>query len=111
MATNAAAIPAAVWKNARRLTPWRRASRSPSSAIRASTRFCRAVWGGGVNSSLDTNWVGMGPANAVVSAGSRSSKSRAMTLSFPGLLHGGECGRTQHRDRHLLDDGPVLLAL
>jgi hypothetical protein len=49
MATNAAAIPAAVLKKARRLTPWCFASRSPSSLMRASTCFCRSVCGAGVN--------------------------------------------------------------
>jgi hypothetical protein len=65
-------MPAAVWKNLRRLTPWRRASWSPSSLMRASTAFCLAVCGSGVNSSLATNWVGIGDGKDDVSAGSRS---------------------------------------
>ena len=85
MATKAAAMPAAVWKNARRLTPWCFASRVPSSLMRASTCFCFSVWGGGVNSSLETNCVGMGDGKDDVSAGSRSSSclgsSNDMALS------------------------------
>ena len=65
-------MPAAVWKNRRRLTPWCFASWLPSSLMRASTRFCCAVCGGGVNSSLETNCVGIGDAKDAVSAGSSS---------------------------------------
>ena len=49
--------------------------RAPSSLTRTSTCFCRAVWGSGVNSSLETNWVGMGEANAAVSAGKSCARS------------------------------------
>ena len=55
MATNAAAMPAALWKNLRRLMPWCFASWVPSALMRASTCFCFAVCGRGENSSLATN--------------------------------------------------------
>ena len=62
-------MPAAVWKNRRRLMPWCFASWLPSSSMRASTCFCFRVCGSGMNSSLETNCVGMGDANEAVSAG------------------------------------------
>jgi hypothetical protein len=40
--------------------------------MRASTCLCRAVCGGGVNSSLETNCVGIGDGKDAVSAGSSS---------------------------------------
>ena len=91
-------MPAAVWKNARRLTPWCLASRVPSSLMRASTCFCFSVWGGGVNSSLETNWVGIGDGKDDVSAGSRSSSwsglNRVIAPSSIGISV--SCGADQH---------------
>src|SRR5580765_6876349 len=99
-------MPAAVWKNRRRLTPWCFASRLPSSLMRASTSFCFTVCGAGVNSSLETNCVGIGDAKDDVSAGSRSMES----LLSRGSLHGREGRGTQDHVSHLLHDRAVLLA-
>ena len=62
-------MPAAVRKNARRLTPCRPPSSSPRALSRASTSRCAALCGVGKYSSLDTIWVGTGPRKAWVSAG------------------------------------------
>src|SRR5262245_44181554 len=75
MATKAAAIPAAVLKKARRLMPRWRASSLPYSLIRASNSRCFAVCGAGMNSSLDTDWVGIGAGKADVSAGNNCFSS------------------------------------
>src|SRR2546423_13105580 len=103
-------MPAAVWKNFRRLTPWCLASAVPSSLIRASTRFCRSVWGAGVNSSLATNCVGIGDRNDDVSAGSRFMAVSCVVVEG-ALLHRREGRRAQDRVGHLLHDRAVLLAL
>jgi hypothetical protein len=55
MATNAAVMPAAVLKKARRDMPCLRASSPPNSLMRASNSRCFAVCGAGMNSSLDTD--------------------------------------------------------
>ncbi len=81
IATNEAAMPAAVWKKRRRDRPCRRASRSLSSLSRASTSRCFSVCGVGRYSSLDTIWVGTGDGNDDVSAGS-SSRSCSSVRNF-----------------------------
>ena len=68
-------MPPAVVKNRRRLIPFRFASSLPSAFVRASTSRWRAVCGAGMNSSLETLWVGIGPGYAWVSAGSKLSSS------------------------------------
>src|SRR6516162_8054906 len=86
IATNEAAMPAAVWKKRRRDKPCRRASRPLNSLSRASTSRCSAVCGTGMYSSLDTIWVGTGEANDAVSAGcsSRSCSSvKNFTINLP----------------------------
>ena len=75
-------MPAAVPKNWRRLMPCRLASRAPRSLMRASTSFCLLVWGSGMNSSLDTNWVGMGDRNAAVSAGRSWASSSGSSVGM-----------------------------
>src|SRR5271166_6586692 len=72
IATNEAAMPAAVWKKRRRDRPCRRASRSLSSLSRASTSRCFSVCGTGMYSSLDTICVGTGAGKEDVSAGCNS---------------------------------------
>jgi len=82
-------MPDAVVRNRRRVMPWRFASTPPSSLSRPSTRRWRAVCGAGMNSSLDTLCVGIGPAKAWVSAGNRLASSRSlsspMTASSGGM--------------------------
>ena len=60
MATKAAAMPAAVWKNSRRERPCFPPRASPMSRRRASTSFCCALCGGGMYSSLEMICVGIG---------------------------------------------------
>ena len=69
MATNAAAIPAADWKNLRRLTPCLRASSDPYSLTRASNSRCFSVFGHGMYSSLETHCVGIGERKRVLLRG------------------------------------------
>src|SRR6516165_9844169 len=91
IATNEAAMPAAVWKKRRRDRPCCRASRSLNSLSRASTSRCLAVCGTGMYSSLDTIWVGTGDGNDEVSAGSNCfscSSLRNFMLSSRGLSWG-----------------------
>src|SRR6266436_2286593 len=90
IATNEAAMPAAVWKKRRRDKPCRRASRSLSSLSRASTSRCLALCGAGMYSSLDTIWVGTGDGNDAVSAGWSSlscSSVRNFTLTSLAYPH------------------------
>ena len=63
------AIPAADWKNRRRLMPRRLAIEAPISFTRASNSRCFGVCAYGVNSSLETDCTGMGDGNRLVSAG------------------------------------------
>ena len=69
MARKAAAMPALDARNWRRFIPCRGPRSSASSLMRASTRCCSRVWGSGLNSPLETIWVGTGEANAATSAG------------------------------------------
>src|SRR6202795_4124764 len=75
MATKAAAIPAAVLKKARRRMPCWDASAAPYCFTRASNSRCFAVCGAGMNSSLDTDCVGIDDGKAEVSAGNTCLKS------------------------------------
>src|SRR5918999_5523200 len=85
MATKAAAMPAAVLKKARRLTPWWRASVVPYSLTRASNSRCFTVCGAGMNSSLETDCVGIGDRKAEVSAGNNcwSSSGSSHPIALP----------------------------
>ena len=78
IATNEAAIPAAVWKKRRRDSPCRLANASPISFSRASTWRCFAVCGTGAYSSLETICVGTGDGNDEVSAGSSARNCRSV---------------------------------
>jgi hypothetical protein len=80
IATNAAAIPAAVLKNARRVMPCLRASSDPYSLMRDSNSRCFSFCGDGMYSSLDTHWAGMGDGNAEVSAGRTSFSSSGLSM-------------------------------
>ena len=124
MARNAAAMPDAVARKRRRVIPWRFARAAPSSFTRASTRRCRRVCGAGMNSSLETLCVGIGPAKACVSAGRRPASSRSLSSPMGSSSRAGgrppsvirasleassECrlcslvgARTQARSRHTL---------
>src|SRR6516225_3599416 len=95
IATNEAAMPAAVWKNCRRDSPCRRASRSLSSLSRASTSRCLALCGTGIYSSLDTIWVGTGDGNDDVSAGC-NSRNCSSDRNFMFASWGLEYGVTRH---------------
>ena len=53
-------MPAADWKNLRRLMPCLRASSEPYCFRRASNSRCFSVCGQGMYSSLDTHCVGIG---------------------------------------------------
>src|SRR5262245_42601659 len=53
----------------------RRAEASASSTTRASTRFWLSVCGRGLNSPLETIWVGTGDGKAARSAGATSCNS------------------------------------
>ena len=75
MATKAAAMPAALWKNARRLRPCFLPSSSPMSSRRASTCRCFSLCGAGMYSSLETIWVGIGVVCGSISAGIKASSS------------------------------------
>src|SRR6266850_2238553 len=92
IATNEAAMPAAVWKKRRRDKPCRRASRSLRSLSRASTSRCFALCGTGMYSSLDTIWVGTGDGNDAVSAG-WSSLSCSSVRNFMSFLPGSKWAR------------------
>ena len=61
--------PALEARNRRRSIPCRGPRPSASSLMRASTRCCSRVCGSGMNSPLETIWVGTGEANAATSAG------------------------------------------
>jgi hypothetical protein len=87
MATKAVAMPAAVWKNWRRDSPLRRPYSSPSWFMRASTFFCRSFCATGMNSSLDTTWVGTGVAGAFSRAG--ASLSCSSSLNMPMVVPQG----------------------
>src|SRR5580692_9060863 len=78
MARNATAIPAAVVKNDLLLIPCFRANSVPISFRRDSTSRCCLFWRWGKNSSLETIWVGMGPAKEDVSAGFRACNSSGL---------------------------------
>ena len=57
--------------------------------MRASTRSCSRVWGSGLNSPLETIWVGTGDAKAAVSAGAvRCSSSWLRKCGITSLLLG-----------------------
>ena len=78
MATKAAAIPAAVFRNLRRGNPCLRASGSASSRRRSSNLRCSSLRGGGVNSPLVTACVGMGDSL-------RNLDARVVLLSSSGV--------------------------
>src|SRR5262245_33410167 len=89
IARRAAAVPPVPARNCRRLRPSFLAAPSASSSVRASTRFCFSVWGGGMYSPFETIWVGIGiPYASVSSAGvhcaSCSSLSQASSSRDPG---------------------------
>ena len=74
-------MPAAVWKNRRRVMPSRRAIVEPICLTRDSNSRCRGVCAAGMNSSLDTDCTGIGDANsdsALVSLASSSGDSMPM---------------------------------
>src|SRR5882672_831687 len=89
MARKAAAMPDAVVRNCRRDIPCFFASSPPSSLIRASTRRCLSVWGAGMNSSLETLWVGIGPGKDEVSAPRRPFRSLSLRSLMSLLLGAG----------------------
>src|SRR5207245_3899953 len=89
MARNAVAMPDAVVRNCRRDIPCFFASSPPRSLIRASTRRCLSVWGAGMNSSLETLWVGMGPGKDDVSAPRRAFRSLSLRSLMSFLLGAG----------------------
>src|SRR5436190_13648511 len=108
MARKAAAMPDAVARNRRRVMPWRFASAPPSSLSRASTRRWRAVCAAGMNSSLDTLCVGIGPAKAWVSAGNRLASSRS--LSSPMTASSGGVAGARGHFQKCTHDVPELVA-
>src|SRR5690349_5323729 len=75
MATNAAAMPPAVWKNLRRDMLCFLDSVAPIAFTRASNSFCCADWGEGMNSSLELTWTGIGEGNSDSAASSLASSS------------------------------------
>jgi hypothetical protein len=79
MARKAAAIPQLVRMNCRRLKPSRLPFTSASSLIRASTRFCVVLYGGGRYSPFDTIWVGIGVAADASSAPATRRCSRSLS--------------------------------
>ena len=86
-------MPEALARNCRRVSPCLLASSPPSSLMRASSRRCFAVWGAGMNSSLETLWVGTGPGNAAVSAGASALSSASLiSLIAVSLLSPGAGG-------------------
>ena len=86
-------MPEALARNCRLVTPCFLASSPPSSLMRASSRRCFAVWGAGMNSSLETLWVGTGPGNAAVSAGASALSSASVSsLMAVSLLPSGGGG-------------------
>src|SRR6201747_409067 len=104
-------MPDAVWKNRRRLTPWRLARRSPISASRSSTCFCWRVWRSGKYSSLETICVGMGNWCGKSSAGSscaRSSSLRNPMVAAPGLCLGVAARHGKEFMHHMPEAGPGI---
>ena len=91
-ATKPAAMPAAVWKNWRRLRPCLPPSSSPIASRRASTSFCFSLCGGGVNSSLETICVGMGVACGNSSDGISSLISCSVRNPMHSLPNVSACG-------------------
>src|SRR5713101_5273795 len=65
------------------------ASWLPSSLIRASTRRWFSVCGAGMNSSLETLWVGIGPGNAAVSEGRTALSSSSLSSLMRSPFRGG----------------------
>src|SRR5271169_5695171 len=101
MARNAAAMPAALWKKRRRLTPRRLAICAPSVLTRASNARCFCVCGPGMNSSLETDCTGIGDGNrdsADASLDSSSGESMLIDSSFVA---------TRVDARGAADDGPT----
>src|SRR6201987_2925616 len=90
MARNAAAMPQLVCRNCLRLKPRGLPFTSARSLIRASTRFCVALCGGGRYSPLETIWVGIGVAADAASAPAtrRCSRSLSQLLIVPLPLFG-----------------------
>src|SRR4051812_27502805 len=86
MATNAAVIPAAVWKKRRRDRPLFGPYSSASAFIRASARFCRSVCGTGMYSSLDTTRVGIGVPLSTSAARTRAPSSLSLNRPMIDLL-------------------------
>src|SRR5262245_59151059 len=97
-------MPEAVARNWRRVSPCRFANSPLNSLTRASRRRCLPVWSAGMNSSLETLWVGIGPGNALVSAGARtlSSSSLSSLMAVPlvveDVLQLGEERRVQREE-------------
>ncbi len=85
-ATKPAAMPAALWKNCRRDSPCLPPSSSAIASSRASTSFCFSLCGGGVNSSLETIWVGIGVACGSSSDGASSRISFSVRKPIAILL-------------------------
>src|SRR4051812_36792365 len=81
MAAKAAVMPAAVWKKRRRDRPFLRPYSSPSSFMRASTFFCRAVCAIGRYSSLEMRRVGTGVPLSTWRAG--MSRLSSLSLNMP----------------------------
>src|ERR1700733_382729 len=91
MATNDAAMPAAVRKKPRRSSPCLGPSSPAMASRRASTSRCFAFCGSGANSSLETTWVGIGvscgSSSAGVSAASSSSlRNPAIEILLSGVV-------------------------
>src|SRR5262245_38095448 len=86
-ATKPAAMPAALWKNARRESPCLPPSSSAMASRRASTSLCFSLCGGGVNSSLETIWVGIGVGCGANSDGVSSAISCSVRKPIVFLHH------------------------
>src|SRR5258708_30335386 len=69
--------------------------------MRASTFFCRSVWAIGMNSSLDTTWVGTGVAAAAVSAA--INELRSSSLNMPMTTSGLSTESQHHLGPEFLD--------
>jgi hypothetical protein len=78
MATKAAAMPAAVLKNAPAHALMARQLAAVFFDARLELALLFSVCGAGMNSSLDTDWVGIGEGKADVSAGNNCSSSSAL---------------------------------
>src|SRR5258706_10439504 len=83
-------MPAADWKKRRRDIPRRLAAAAPISFTRASNSRCLRVCGDAMNSSLETDWTGIGEANRSSAGESwRSSSWDSMLLEAPRAADDG----------------------